>query len=151
MKNSEESDFDAHSYSPEELKSEFLGSAKKKPTQKRKSLYDKCIDAINDYTVDLRLQDALTRYLSVRLTIKEKPLYGVNQWTGLLNRLSQTDGDKVKIVEQSIERGWCSFYPLKSDNKSVFSEGSGVSCEQAQDTAEERKIKLQKQGRRAGF
>lgn len=148
--NDTEDNFDSHSYSPKELRDDFLGSVKKPQKQKRRSLYDKCVDEVYAYTKNLALQDALVRYLSVRLAIKEKPLYGVNQWIGLLNRLTKTRGNKLRIVEQSIERGWCSFYEFK-DKLSVFSEGDGVSCESSDDTSEERQVKLEKQGRRSKF
>lgn len=146
----DEDNSESHSYSPKELRDDFLGSVKKPEKQKRKSLYDKCVDEVYAYTKNLALQDALVRYLSVRLAIKEKPLYGVNQWIGLLNRLTKTRGNKLRIVEQSIEKGWCSFYEFK-DTHSAFSEGDGVSCESSDDTAEDRQIKLEKQGRRSKF
>lgn len=145
----ETSDFESHSYSKEELKDDFLGSAKKKPKTKRKSLYDKCVEAVYDYTANLILQDKLVQYLSVRLAIKEKPIYGVNQWKGLLNRLSKIEGDKVQIVEQSIEKGWCSFYEIK--NTKSFSEGDGIYSVESEDTSEERQDKLRKQGKRSTF
>lgn len=147
-------EFEGHSYSNEELKEEFLGSNKKRAKRHKKSLYDKCLDEIYLYTKnkDLKLQDALIRYLSVRLAIKDKQIYGVNQWIGLLNKLDKTEGkDKVAIVEQSIERGWCSFYPVKENTNNVFSEGDGLSNEPSKDTAEERADKLREQGRRVSF
>ena len=148
---SDAEEFEAHRYSSTELRDDFLGSIKKREKVKRKSLYEKCVDEVYLYTQNLALQDALIKYLPIRLAIAEKPLYGVNQWKGLLNRLSAVSGDKVKIVEQSIEKGWCSFYEIKSGGKSVFSEGDGVFCDAATDTEEERVEKLKRQGRRAKF
>lgn len=78
-------------------------------TKKKKSLYDKCLDEIYEYTKDIRLQTTLIRYLQLRLSMKDKPLYGVNQWKGLLKKLDSLAGDKCDIVEQSIERGWATF------------------------------------------
>lgn len=144
-------DFTSHSYSPKELREDFLGSVPKAKKQKRKSLYEKCVDEVYSYTRNLALQDALIKYLSVRLAIKEKPLYGVNQWVGLLNRLSHIEGDKVAIVEQSTERGWCSFYEITKTQSNTFSEGGGVSCEETTETVDERREKLKKQGRRSDF
>lgn len=109
-------DYDSHAYSPEELKEDFLGSLHKKPKQKRVSLYDKCVDETYLFTKNLALQDALISYLSVRLHITDKPLRGVNQWKGMLNKLrtfSNSDVELISIVEQSIEHGWASFYELK--------------------------------------
>ena len=150
-RSSAEDEIASHSYSPRELRDDFLGSVSKSPKKKRTSLYEKCVDEVYSYTKNLALQDALIRYLSIRLAIKEKPLYGLNQWRGLLNRLTNTEGDKLRIVEQSIEQGWCSFYPPKQTRQNTFSEVGDVSCEEAVDTAEERKESLKKRGRRSEF
>lgn len=147
-------DVESHAYSPEELSDSFVGSInKKKQPTRRKSLYDKCVDAIMSYTQDAILQELLRSYLTVRLAIKEKPLYGVNQWTALLKRLDATPGDKRKIVQQSIEKGWCSFYEVKQETngKSSFSEYGVVSSEQAETTEEERRSALRRKGKRESF
>jgi hypothetical protein len=155
-----QTDFESHSYSNEDLRTEFLGSVKKKKRTKRKSLYEKCVDEIQRYTKNIVLQSALTEYLSVRLAMKDKPIYGVNQWIGLLNRLSEVSDESVldssiekrlAIVKRSTERGWGSFFPLNSTNKDVFSEGEGVHCESATDTEEERIDRLNSSGRRTKF
>ena len=144
--------FDGHCYSNKELKQDFIGSIHRKPKIKKKNLYEKCVDEVYSFTPNLSLQDALLKYLQVRLSIIDKPMYGVNQWKCMLAKLNDFAGDKVKIVEQSTEKGWCSFYELKTDRqKNVFSEGDGVYCESAVDTEEERAEKLRKQGRRDKF
>lgn len=147
----DEDEFQSHGYSPEDDKQEFLGSIKKKGKPQKKSLYDKCVDEVYKCTPNLSLQTELLKYLPIRLAIKEKPIYGVNQWKGLLSRLLSLPGDKVEIVKQSIEKGWCSFYEVKQNTRSVFSEGDGVHCDGATDTAKERAEKLEKQGRRSTF
>ena len=155
-----QTDFESHSYSDEELRNDFLGSVKKKKRPKRKSLYEKCMDEIQCYTKNIALQSALTQYLSVRLAMTDKPIYGVNQWIGLLNKLSEVSNESVlsesvekrlELVKQSTERGWASFFPLNSNSKDVFSECNEVRCESATDTEEERIEKLNKSGRRSRF
>lgn len=146
----DESDFESHRYSPQELKDDFLCSIKKTPKTKRKNLYEKCVDEVLNYTKNLALQDALIKYLPIRLAHKEKPLYGVNQWISLLNRLSTLSGDKISIVNYSTEKGWCSFYEPKKVNNN-FSEDGSVSCVESTDTADERREKLKQQGRRTDF
>lgn len=84
---------------------------------KRKSLFEKCQDKTREIFQDEKLINALDDYLPIRLAIKDKPIYGVNQWTALLNRLKDMSGDLVVIVNVSIERGWASFY--QSANQSV--------------------------------
>ena len=158
----EKSDFEQHSYSPAEMRESFLGSNKsaRKVKTPKKSLYSKCEDEILLYTKNLELQDVLIDYLQFRLSVRDKPLYGVNQWKGLLNTLStlaKDDKTKVKIVLQSTAKGWLSFYPFKEFNSilnvrdDVFSEGDGVSCESADDTEEDRRENLRNRGRRTYF
>ena len=149
-------EFEGHCYSPADMRESFLGSVKSNRKQKtqRKSLYSKCEDEVLLFTNNLALQDVLLDYLKFRLSVKEKPIYGVNQWKGMLNvlaGLAKDDRTKKDIVLQSTAKGWLSFYPLKEYKADVFSEGDGVSCESAEDTAEERQEKLRKQGRRTRF
>ena len=102
------------------------------------SLYDKCYAEIENYVsviTDDRVRDelmqALIDYLSVRLSIKDKPVYGVGQWKGLLNRLNSLSEDfsvQIEAVLYSIERGYASFYLPQNTktSKNVFSEYSIV-------------------------
>lgn len=94
---------------------EFFGKIEKSKN-KRGNLYSKCYDLILEYTNNLGLQSALADYLTIRLQMKDKPLYGVNQWKGLLNKLAKMD-NQLDVVNNSIENGWASFYPPKSYNK----------------------------------
>ena len=154
-----ETEFEGHCYSPAEMRDSFLGSAKSNRKQKtqRKSLYSKCEDEVLLFTNNLALQDVLLDYLKFRLSVREKPIYGVNQWKGMLNvlaGLAKDDRTKKDIVLQSTAKGWLSFYPLKEyteAKRDTFSEGDGLSCESATDTADERAEKLRKQGRRSSF
>lgn len=149
----EPSDYESHSYSKEEKKYGLFGNIEKKTRTKRKSLYDKCVDEIYAYTKNAELQSVLIQYLSVRLAIKEKPIYGVNQWKGLLTRLDKTRGNKIEIVHRSIEKGWCSFYDTKDDtykdNSAALSDR--VISEPTTTTEEERIEILEKQGKRSKF
>lgn len=153
------SDYDSHMYSPEEMKDEFLGSSRKKNSTrpKKQSLYSKCVAEINIFTQDLKLYDLLVKYLNLRLEIKDKPLY-FNQWKGMLSKLADIVKDNPgvayeDVVTQSIERGYASFFPVNSysKNKNVFAEGTGLSCEQSEETEEERKESLERRGRRSEF
>ena len=92
-----------------------------KPKTKKSNLYNNCLAMIYDYTNNLKLQKILQNYLDVRLEMKtEKPFYGVNQWKGILNKLSSLSPDiniQIQIVRQSIEKGWGSFFPISEYNK----------------------------------
>ena len=86
----------------------------KKP--KKKNLYSKCSDYIVQYTNNIPLQDALHRFLDLRLEIAKnegKPFY-YNMWPSIVNDLDKYDVDMaIKVVEQSIQKGWKRFYEIK--------------------------------------
>lgn len=96
----------------------FLGSVNKtKEKPKKKNVYQKCIDMINDFTDDPQFKDLLTTYLKYRLEIRDKPLYA-NMWKGMLRSLDGLCGDDdalgCEIVQQSINRGYLGFYPVNN-------------------------------------
>lgn len=96
----------------------LLSQKSKTTKQKNKNLYEKCIDEIDSFTNNTDLRDVLVKYLNLRLSMKDKPIYGVNQWKGLLNKLSVMNGDMIAIVEQSIERGWGTFVEINNNTQS---------------------------------
>lgn len=152
------SEFDSHMYSPEDMKNDFLGSSRKNSTRpKKQNLYSKCVSEISIFTQDVQLHSLLVKYLNLRLEMKDKPLY-INQWKAMLNKLADIIEHNAgmsyeDVVNQSIERGYASFFPVNtySKSKNVFAEGSGLSCEQSDDTEEDRKQSLRKRGRRSEF
>lgn len=108
-------------------------SVNNKPSKKKKSRYEQCMDVI-DEMIEARytdLKSILADYLKMRLAIKDKPMY-VSGWKALIRKLkelSQNANEQYQIVQQSLEHSWATFYPLKSNyNKrgaqdpSVFSE-----------------------------
>ena len=113
--------------------SETTDIVKDKP--KKENLYQKCYRLIEEYTEDEKLRDLLDSYLKMRLSMKDKPLYGVNQFRGILNKLSVIGGDPFEIVSFCIERGYASFYPPNANNYNSknnnkrFSQNSKISSE----------------------
>ena len=94
----------------------FLGSVNKtKEKPKKKNLYQKCVDMINDFTDNPQFKDLLTTYLKYRLEIRDKPMYA-NMWKGMLRSLDGLCGDDddlgCEIVQQSINRGYLGFYAV---------------------------------------
>ena len=93
-------------------------------SKKQNNLYVKCIDEIMQYTNNIVLREKLKEYLDLRLQIAKdegKPFY-TNMFKGLLNdldRLTDKTDTAIKIVEQSIKKGWKGFYELKDYNKST--------------------------------
>lgn len=115
----EQDDCSSKGYSKEELRDEFLGSAKKtkrkRPISTRPTLFDKCVGEIDKYTDRPDLRDKLIQFLKIRLEVKDKP-FGIESWKGTLDKLDQiakdTCVDYVILVQQSIDKGWLSFYPI---------------------------------------
>lgn len=106
-----------------ELLQEFnFGKTKKKA--KKDNLFTKCVSLIDTYDFSRRekIRKLLIEYLQFRLSVKDKPLYA-NMWKGMLNKLCDLCETDIylyeKVIKQSIERGYLSFYPVKdfSSNK----------------------------------
>lgn len=112
-----------------------------KPKKKKKNVYEKCVDVIDEYTDIPELREVLIDFLKFRLSVKDKPLY-TNVWKALLKKLDsivKSTGDEyIDIVQQSIDKGWISFYEIKKyskkkDIQTVSSEFGLVSCDKADD------------------
>ena len=123
-------DCSSKGYSKEELKEEFLGSVKKskarRPINRRPTLFDKCVAEIDKFTDLPDLRDKLIQFLKIRLEVKDKP-FGVESWKGMLKKLDQAvaecQREYVDVVQQSIDKGWLSFYPITqpvNKKESVF-------------------------------
>lgn len=107
-------------------KEDFIGSGcrgktkKKSPQPPKKNLYQKCIDANLRFTGNVITQSMLESYLRLRLQMKDKkPIYGVEQWQAMLDKLSELSSDDStdqKLIRTAIEKGWASFFPV-DDNK----------------------------------
>ena len=96
------------------LGNNFLKSSNTLKTKQNK--YSKCVSLIHDFTGNEKLITALVDYLNLLLEI-DKSMY-TNQFKGKLNKLKQLDtneDDMVCIVNQSIQYGWKSFYPMKQN------------------------------------
>lgn len=122
-----------------------LFSTPEKP--KKKNLYDKCNDYIIQYTNNVILQDALQKFLSLRLEIakeEHKPFY-YNMWPNIVNdldTLASSTEESIKIVNESIEKGWKRFYPLKDySKKSVKTNPSEKNVVSSKETEEDIKAR----------
>ena len=101
-----------------------------KTSSKKKSRYEQCMEVIDEMIEPkyIELKQVLADYLTMRLAIKDKPMY-VSGWKALIKKLkelSQDASEQYKIVRQSLENSWATFYPLKKNykgqDKRVFSE-----------------------------
>lgn len=92
---------------------------KSKP--KKDNLFTKCVTIIDsyDFSSSSDIRSLLIQYLNYRLQVKDKPLY-VNMWKGMLNKLAEICDNDIelyrKVIQQSIERGYLAFYPVKNFN-----------------------------------
>lgn len=110
----------------------------------KKNLYERCTEAIENFTEDFACKNLLTTYLRVRLEMRQYPLY-FNQWVGYLNELKrlEADGQDIQeVIQQSINRGYKGFYVVKKYNtqsrqqdKSVFSEYGQVKSVRSDEVA----------------
>lgn len=100
----------------------FLNNDYSEPKgNKKKNLYQKCLDMIYEFTNDGKLTDALIQYLDLLLEkyrSEGKVLYA-NQFKGMLNRLVEIcpDGKYTDVVQQSIFKQYIGFYPVSNYKK----------------------------------
>lgn len=87
--------------------------------EKKPNLMTKCIDEIKNFTNDEALQNVLKQYLFLRLNpAKESRLYGHKltfyKFTRLLADLKNMRGNKIDIVNRSIDKEWAIFVDIAS-------------------------------------
>ena len=90
---------------------EILEKEEKKK-QKKKSLYEKCIDAIDEYGFDDAVKDRLKDFLPTTLQAKEYRVSGVNQWKYRLKSLLELSNNpkrQIEIIEYSISHSLTGF------------------------------------------
>lgn len=99
-----------------------------KPVRK-KNLFDNCMDEINKFTDDEEIRELLKTYLPIRLARKDIVI-NLPTFRGILKTLSRvavTREDKIKSIQQSIDRQYPTFYePHKYNNynnRKKFAEG----------------------------
>lgn len=73
---------------------------------------------VDEYTPDLDLRKALDDFVGMRKAMKGFTVRALELALSKLDKLAQDDQTKIKIVNQSIERSWKGFFPIKQ--KSPF-------------------------------
>ena len=119
----------------EEPTEDFLGTLNVyKP--KKKNRFEQCVDLIHQRTDNPKLTELLITYLKMRLEMTDAPMY-VNQWRGMLHELetvAHSVEEACAVVQQSINRGYRGFYPVKEYKGSVgFNEVISKPTAEAQD------------------
>ena len=85
---------------------------------KKKSLWDSCLELINEFTDNENLHNLLVDFLKICLENSREsgnPFYK-NTFKGKLNKLqslSDSPEEQIKIVMQTLDNGWASFYEIK--------------------------------------
>lgn len=95
-----------------------------KSRQPKQNLYNLCIANIYNFTTNTTIQRLLIDFLDSLIEMNR--LRGQKQFVGILNKLNQygnTDDQKVKIIEYTIEKGYSTFYDLK-DNRPIGKKAS---------------------------
>lgn len=140
------SDFESKMFS-EDIKAKRRREKIEEPKPKKLSLWDKCVQHIEEYTDDEKLREALMQYLKVRLAMRDKPLYAP-QFKALLGKLSTLNGSKVNIVLAATQGGWLSFYDEKQNgsyrgapSSVTFGEHSGMNSNKVSEKEREELLK----------
>lgn len=96
--------------------------------QKKPNMYAKCVKLIYEFTDDSDLIDSLIQFLNLRIEMSVGAFY-VNQWKGLLNGLQNITlqynysvKQQNEVVQQSIIKGWKSFYPLHENYSNGYND-----------------------------
>lgn len=91
----------------------------KKSSTKKPTLWDKCVNLIDEFTDDAILREYLLRALKMFLENSKEsgiPFY-TNTFKGKLNtlkKLSDDENTQILIISQTLDNGWNNFYELKN-------------------------------------
>lgn len=88
-----------------------------KDIKKNKQKKESFVSVIDSYTQDENLKDALSGFVEMRKKEKGFTVRALKLNLTKLNDIALDDYTKVSVVNQSIEHGWKSFYPLKTNNR----------------------------------
>lgn len=127
-----------------------------KQKAKKQNMFAKCVSLMDSYQFVCygNIRSLLVDYLNFRISVRDKPLY-VNMWKGMLTKLSElSDNDMTlceRIIKQSIERGYLSFYPIKQFNNTQKPWEEGVRSSRYTDEELEELAELEKQREEMGL
>ncbi len=84
--------------------------------EKDKEYKETFVSLISNYTLNDNLVEALNDYIEMRKKQKGFTIKALKLNLNKLDKLAGNDYEKIDIVNQSIERSWKSFFPIKNDN-----------------------------------
>lgn len=91
----------------------------KEKDKKEKETY---VSIVSRYTQNLALSNSLKDFVEMRKKMKGFTTRALELALNKLDQLASDDETKIKIVNQSVENSWKSFYELKNSNKSKITE-----------------------------
>lgn len=91
----------------------------KEKDKKEKETY---VSIVSRYTQNLDLSNSLKDFVEMRKKMKGFTTRALELALNKLDQLASDDETKIKIVNQSVENSWKSFYELKNSNKSKITE-----------------------------
>ncbi len=98
-----------------------------KSKRKKQDSAEAVVDLIRAYTENEQLQDALVAFVQFRTDIKKPMSSGaVKLLTGKLDKLAETDDDRIEILNNSIVNGWTGIYAMKGDKDGKIHERRGT-------------------------
>lgn len=89
---------------------------------KEKDKKETYVSIVSRYTQNLALSNSLKDFIEMRKKMKGFTTRALELALNKLDQLASDDETKIKIVNQSVENSWKSFYELKNSNKSKISE-----------------------------
>lgn len=94
--------------------SNVIDIKKSKPKERRSSSKD----LLERYTDNTRIIDLLNDFIDMRKKMKAPmTVQAVKLMLSKLSSLTSDEDEAIRIIEQSIEHGWKTFYPLKEEKK----------------------------------
>lgn len=108
-------------------------------------------DLINDFTQDLELKKALNEFVDMRKKMKGFTTRALELALSKLSKIESDETTRISIVNESIEKGWKTFYEQKKENNNYQQKGkaelprwyqeSGKQTEQIEESFDMEKFK----------
>lgn len=109
------------SITKELITKEYKKECKKEKKVGTKESYQTIIDG---YTINQDMKDAIWEFVKMRKMIKH-PLTdkALQLMLSKLSKLADTESERIKIIEQSIEHSWQGLFPLKEEKQQNLKKG----------------------------
>ena len=102
----------------EEKEEEKTKEKEKTKTNKRKPANADFTSLFSSYTSNENLIEALNSFVEMRISIKKKPTErAMKMILNKLDKLTQSDDERILILEQSILKNWTDIYELKNQQR----------------------------------